>query len=147
MDDRPWGRITLDHLGIATEDLDEAMRFWSLMGLWPSGEDETVRDQGVTTRFLPLDDQGPRPPTQIELLEPTGHDTPVGRFLERRGPGIQQVCFAVDDLASLLDHLHDSGIRLINRTPTTGAHGSMIAFVHPRSTGGILVELTQRDAQ
>ena len=86
MDERPWGRITLDHLGIATEDLDEAMRFWSLMGLWPSGEDETVTDQGVTTRFLPLDDQGARPPTQIELLEPTGHDTPVGRFIERRGP-------------------------------------------------------------
>lgn len=84
------------------------------------------------------------PVAKVELLEPTAEDTPVGKFLERRGPGIQQLCFSVGDLKGMLKHLEENGIRLINREPTVGAGGKLIAFVHPASTGGVLVELTQR---
>ena len=79
----------------------------------------------------------------MELLEPTGPDTPIGRFLEKRGPGVQQVCFRVGDLIGLLQHLKANGIRLIDEVPRTGAGGMQIAFVHPSSTGGVLVELAQ----
>ena len=83
------------------------------------------------------------PNAKIELLEPTGEDTPIGRFLQKRGPGVQQVCFSVGDLEGLLTHLTKNGIRLIDEVPRLGAGGKMIAFVHPSSTGGVLVELTQ----
>jgi methylmalonyl-CoA/ethylmalonyl-CoA epimerase len=79
----------------------------------------------------------------VELLEPTGPDTPVGRFLAKRGQGIQQLCFRVGDLHGLLAYLKENGVRLINEEPTKGAGGKLIAFVHPSSTGGVLVELTQ----
>ena len=82
---------------------------------------------------------------KIELLEATGKDTPIGRFLEKRGPGVQQVCLSVGDLEGLLAHLLDNGVRLIDEQPRMGAGGKLIAFVHPSSTGGVLVELTQLD--
>ena len=85
------------------------------------------------------------PVAKVELLEPTGVDTPVGKFLQRRGAGIQQLCFSVGDLQGMLKHLSENGIRLINEEPTLGAGGKLIAFVHPASTGGVLVELTQRN--
>ena len=79
---------------------------------------------------------------------PTGQDTPIGKFLSKRGPGVQQVCFSVGDLKGLLNHLSENGIRLIDKEPRKGAGGKMIAFVHPASTGGVLVELSQiQDAQ
>jgi len=140
-----FGPIYIDHIGIATDNLEAGSHFWRLIGLAQAHEDETVEDQGVTTRFFatsPRDD-GTKP-SMIELLEPTHEDTPVGRFLSKRGKGIQQLCFSVGDLQGLLDHLDANGIRLINREPTMGAGGKLIAFVHPASTGGVLVELTQR---
>ena len=81
--------------------------------------------------------------TRIELLEPIDEDTPIGRFLNKKGAGIQQIAFRVDDLNSLLSRLKAEGVRLINETPTEGSHGSKIAFVHPSSTGGVLVELLE----
>lgn len=136
-------RITIDHIGIAANDLDAGSRFWNLLGLSALGDDEVVDDQGVITRFFPLavisDDS-----TNIEILEATGPDTPIGRFLDKRGPGIQQLCLAVDDLTAMIEHLISNGIRMIDETPRKGAHNSTIAFVHPKSTGGILVELKQR---
>ena len=136
-------RITIDHIGIAAKSLDEGSKFWKLLGLEDRGDDELVEDQGVVTRFFPLDTQG-NETTNIEILEATGPDTPIGRFLSKRGPGIQQLCFAVDDLESMIAHLMANEIVMIDETPRIGAHNSTIAFVHPRSTGGILVELKQR---
>lgn len=136
-------RITIDHVGIAAITLDQGSRFWELLGLVSSGDDEVVEDQGVITRFFPLasinDDT-----TNIEILEATGENTPIGRFLAKRGPGIQQLCLAVDDLESMIEHLLENQIKMIDSTPRKGAHDSLIAFVHPKSTGGILVELKQR---
>ena len=136
-------RITIDHVGIAALTLDQGSRFWELLGLVSSGDDEVVEDQGVITRFFPLasinDDT-----TNIEILEATEENTPLGRFLAKRGPGIQQLCLAVDDLESMIEHLLENQIMMIDSTPRKGAHDSLIAFVHPKSTGGILVELKQR---
>lgn len=135
--------ITIDHIGIAANNLDEGSRFWRLIGLVAQGEDELVEEQGVVTRFFPLDSQKDDT-TNIEILEATGPDTPIGRFLEKRGPGIQQLCLAVDDLETMITHLMSNGIIMIDTTPRKGAHDSIIAFIHPKSTGGILVELKQR---
>ena len=135
--------ITIDHIGIASTSLDEGSRFWRLIGLTPKGEDDHVEDQGVVTRFFPLG-QFEHSDTNIEILEPTGPDTPIGKFLEKRGPGIQQLCLAVDDLGAMIAHLIANGINMIDETPRRGAHDSLIAFVHPKSTGGILIELKQR---
>ena len=135
--------ITIDHIGIAANNLDEGSRFWRLIGLVAQGEDELVEEQGVVTRFFPLDSQKDDT-TNIEILEATGPDTPIGRFLEKRGPGIQQLCLAVDDLEAMITHLMSNGIAMIDTTPRKGAHDSIIAFIHPKSTGGILIELKQR---
>ena len=136
-------RITIDHIGIAANTLDEGSRFWKLIGLIAEGEDDRVEDQGVTTRFFPLNEIG-HSKTNIEILEPTGPSTPIGKFLEKRGPGIQQLCLAVDDIEDMIAHLVNNGVRMIDSVPRKGAHNSIIAFVHPKSTGGILIELKQR---
>ena len=132
--------IRVDHIGIAVSDLDSGSSFWRLIGL-EQGDDEINVEQGVNIRFFGSE-QGTTA-TRIELLSPTSTETPIGRFLEKSGPGVQQIAFRVDNLQELLDKLKSEGIRLINETPTTGAHGSQIAFVHPSSTGGVLVELLE----
>jgi len=136
-------RVTIDHIGIAANTLDEGSRFWKLIGLTADGEDDRVDDQGVTTRFFPLNEIE-HSKTNIEILEPTGPSTPIGKFLEKRGPGIQQLCLAVDDIEEMIAHLVNNGVRMIDSVPRKGAHNSIIAFVHPKSTGGILIELKQR---
>lgn len=135
-------KIYLDHIGIACENLDDSSSFWSLLGLI-QGDDELVEDQGVTTRFFSTSEKDPSTP-KIELLEPTGEDTPIGKFLSKRGPGVQQVCFRVEDIESVISLLLENGIQMIDTVPRRGAHGAMIAFVHPKSTGGVLVELAQK---
>ena len=136
-------RIEIDHIGIATNSLDEGSKFWKLLGLQSQGDDEFVEDQGVITRFFPLSKSITSGPN-IELLEPSGPDTPIGKFLEKRGAGIQQLCLSVDDLEELISHLVQNGITMIDEVPRKGSHNSIIAFVHPKSTGGVLVELKQR---
>ena len=134
--------IRLDHIGIAVNELESGSVFWNILGLEMQG-DELNEEQGVNIRFF-----GTEPSSEgarIELLSPTSEDTPIGKFLQQRGPGIQQIAFRVDDLQGLLNRLNSQGVRLINETPTVGAHGSQIAFVHPSSTGGVLVELLQYD--
>ena len=133
-------RIRLDHIGIDVDDLDTGSKFWKILGL-TQGDDEANHEQGVKIRFFNTE-SGDKPP-RIELLAPTGEDTPIGRFLSKRGAGVQQIAFRVDDLDKLLGRLIDEGVRLINETPTDGAGGSRIAFVHPSSTGGVLVELLE----
>ena len=135
-------KIYLDHIGIACENLDEASKFWNLIGLL-QGDDELVEDQGVVTRFFSTSSNDPTTP-KIELLEPTGSDTPIGKFLSKRGPGVQQVCFRVENLEEMIALLIENGVAMIDTEPRNGAHGALIAFVHPKSTGGVLVELAQK---
>ena len=135
-------KIYLDHIGIACDDLDASSGFWKLLGLI-QGDDEVVEDQGVTTRFFSTSKDDPYSP-KIELLEPTNVDTPIGKFLQKRGPGVQQVCFRVEDLDEMISLLMENDIKMIDSKPRKGAHGAMIAFVHPKSTGGVLVELAQK---
>lgn len=134
-------KIYLDHIGIACENLEDSSGFWKLLGLI-QGEDELVEDQGVTTRFFSTSDNDPKVP-KIELLEPTSEDTPIGKFIAKRGPGVQQVCFRVEDIVECIRILIDNDIKMIDEIPRNGAHGAKIAFVHPKSTGGVLVELSQ----
>ena len=134
-------KIYLDHVGIACENLEDASHFWNLIGLIQGG-DEVVQDQGVITRFFSTSENDSRAP-KIELLEPTGEDTPIGKFLSKRGPGVQQVCFRVEDIDSLIAHLIENGVSMIDKVARNGAHGARIAFVHPKSTGGVLVELSE----
>ena len=135
-------KIYLDHIGIACDNLDEGSKFWNLIGL-TQGDDELVEDQGVVTRFFSTSSNDPATP-KIELLEPTGPDTPIGKFLSKRGPGVQQVCFRVENLEETIALLINNGVKMIDTEPRNGAHGALIAFVHPKSTGGVLVELAQK---
>ena len=134
--------IRLDHIGIAVNSLDEGEKFWRLLGLVPESEDEEVADQGVKTRFIPIAYQAQKP-AMIELLEPTGPNTPIGKFISKKGVGVQQICFQVSDINQLIKKLLNSGITMIDEVPRLGSKNCLIAFVHPKSTGGVLVELSQ----
>jgi methylmalonyl-CoA epimerase len=128
----------IDHIGIAVQNIDEALKFWeSSLGIKCTGV-ETVEDQKVKTAFLPIKE------SEIELLEATSPDSPIAKFIEKRGEGIHHVAIRVDDLKSALSELKEKGVRLIDEVPRPGAGGAMIAFVHPKSTGGILLELSER---
>lgn len=128
----------ISHLGIAVNSLDEALAFWrDGLGL-ELKEIEVVEDQGVRVAMLPIGE------SRIELLEATGAATPVGKFLAKRGPGIHHLCVEVNDLSAKLAELKARDIRLIDEEPRIGAGGMLVAFVHPASTGGVLLELTQR---
>ena len=135
-------KIYLDHIGIACDNLEDASPFWRLIGL-QQGNDETVIEQGVTTRFFATSDGDTKKP-MVELLEPTGADTPIGKFLTKKGPGVQQICFRVEDIDEMISMLTSNGIIMIDSEPRIGAHGAKIAFVHPKSTGGVLVELAEK---
>jgi len=131
----------VDHLGIAVRTIDESLRFWELaLGLEVKGR-ESVPTEGVDVAFLPAGS------TRIELLEPRSPDSPVGRFLDKRGPGIHHVTFEVDDVTAALERLAGLGLGLLDRTPRPGAGGSKVAFLHPRTTGGVLVELVERSGR
>ena len=135
-------KIFLDHVGIACHDLDDSSVFWKTIGLI-QGEDELVEEQGVVTRFFSTTENDPKTP-KVELLQPTGEDTPIGKFLSKKGPGVQQVCFRVEDIRELIAILINNGVTMIDEEPRNGADGALIAFVHPKSTGGVLVELAQK---
>lgn len=134
--------IEIDHIGIAVNNLDERTPFWIALGLI-LGEDEELPNDGVIARFLSTQSKSGESP-RIELLQPTGIDTPIGRFIEKRGEGIQQIAFRVDNIQSTIDTLQNNGVEMIDEIPRAGAHGTLIAFVHPKSTGGVLVEIVQR---
>ena len=134
--------IEIDHIGIAVNNLDERTPFWIALGLI-LGEDEELPNDGVIARFLSTQSKSGESP-RIELLQPTGIDTPIGRFIEKRGEGIQQIAFRVDNIQSTIETLQNNGVEMIDEIPRAGAHGTLIAFVHPKSTGGVLVEIVQR---
>ena len=130
--------IAIQHLGVAVESIDDALAFWrDALGLELKGV-EVVEDQGVRVAMLPIGE------SRIELLEATGDETPVGKFLAKRGPGIHHLCVEVNDINAKLDELRAHGARLIDERPRIGAGGALVAFVHPSSTGGVLIELTQK---
>ena len=133
-------RPSIDHVGIATRSVEASTAFWEALGL-ESSIDEVNNEQGVRIRMLSGVGNSPR----VELLEPLGPDTPVGRFISKRGEGMQQLAFSVNDINDTISRLIENGFRMINTEPTEGIDGSLIAFVHPSSTGGVLVELVQRN--
>jgi methylmalonyl-CoA/ethylmalonyl-CoA epimerase len=129
--------MKINHLGIATNGIDEALAFWQdALGL-ENVHTEVVEEQKVRVAMLPLGE------SRIELLEPTSDDSPISKFLEKRGPGIHHIAVEVDDIITALQKLKDKGMRLIDKTPRVGAENCLVAFVHPSSTGGVLLELVQ----
>lgn len=132
------GDGSINHIGIATRSLDEAEAVWSVFGFVPS-RDDLILEQGVRIRYL-VGSGG----TKIELLEPLNEDSPVGRFITNNGEGVQQVAVDVDDIELSINHLKSLGFRLINDRPLVGSEGHRIAFVHPSTCGGVLIELVER---
>jgi methylmalonyl-CoA/ethylmalonyl-CoA epimerase len=130
--------LGIDQVSVAVRSLDDASRIYErILGLKAS-HDETVADQGVTTRFFPVAHGA-----VVEALLPTGPDTPVGKFLDKRGPGVHHIAFRVDDLEAELARLKGLGVHLIDERPRLGAEGKRIAFIHPKETGGVLIELCE----
>jgi methylmalonyl-CoA/ethylmalonyl-CoA epimerase len=130
--------LKIDHLGLAVNSIDSGKRFWTdILGL-PLEGTETVVEQKVTTAFLPVGE------SEVELLESTAPDGPIAKYLEKKGQGIQHVAFRVADIDAALAELKEKGVRLIDETPRIGAGGAKIAFLHPKETGGVLVELCER---
>ena len=123
----------ISHIGIAVKDLDEGIAFYQKLGLVLEGTEE-VPSQMVKVAFFPVGD------TRIELLAPTSEESPIAKFIEKKGDGIQHIAFAVEDLPQALKDTEEDGIRLIDKEPRPGAHGADIAFLHPKSTGGVLIE-------
>ena len=126
----------LDHIGIAVRSIDDA-RVYRVLGLDVSHV-ETVESQGVKTAFLSVGD------SNLELLEPMTADSPVGKFIDKRGEGIHHICFRVDDIESHLARLKAEGFRVINEAPVPGAHGCRVAFLHPAAGNGVLIELSEK---
>ena len=130
-----FGRI--DHVGVAVEDLDAAIELYRDRFEMPLAHRETVESQGVEAALLDVGDG------HIELLRPLGEDTPVGKFLARRGEGMHHVAYAVDDIDAVLEQLKERGIEMIDQEARVGIRGSRVAFCHPRSTGNVLTELVE----
>jgi methylmalonyl-CoA/ethylmalonyl-CoA epimerase len=130
-----FGRI--DHIGVAVDDLEEAVALYSERLGMPVQHRETVEEQGVEAVLLGVGE------SHVELLTPLGPDTAIGRFLERSGPGLHHVAYGTDDIESALEQARAAGLALIDERPRTGIRGSRVAFVHPKSTGGVLTELVQ----
>jgi len=127
----------IDHVGVAVEDLDAAIALYEGAFGMPLVHRETVDEQGVEAVLLDVGDG------HVELLSPLGPETPVGKFLDRKGAGLHHVAYAVTDIEATLTKLAESGIELIDSEPRTGIRGSRVAFLHPRSTGGVLTEIVE----
>ncbi|MFL6374796.1 MAG: methylmalonyl-CoA epimerase [Pyrinomonadaceae bacterium] len=129
--------MKINHLGIATRGIDEALAFWqNALGL-ENVHTELVEDQKVRVAILPLGE------SRIELLEPTSEDSPISKFLAKRGGGIHHIAVEVEDIEASLRDLKAKGMRLIDETPRIGAENCLVAFVHPSASGGVLLELVQ----
>lgn len=130
--------LKLDHIGIAVKNLDETLKFYTdVLGLELQGT-EVVEDQKVRVAFLPVGD------TEIELLESTSPDGPIAKFIEKNGEGMQHMAFKVDNIEEAIAYMLEKGMRMIDETPRYGAGGAKIAFVHPKSSNRVLVELSER---
>lgn len=130
-------RVKLDHIAIAVTNLEESLAFYRDQFGLECVEVEVVEEQGVVVAKLNLGN------THLELLEPMKPDTPVGKFLQKKGPGLHHICVAVNSIKDELANLKNQGAKLIDEEPKIGAGGAQVAFVHPKSTGGVLLELSQ----
>lgn len=127
----------IDHVGVAVQDVDSALALYRDALRMSLVHRETVESQGVDAALLDIGGG------HVELLAPLGPETPVGRFLSQRGPGLHHVAYRVDDVSAALDALAAAGLRLIDESPRVGIRGSLVAFLHPASTGGVLTEIVQ----
>jgi methylmalonyl-CoA/ethylmalonyl-CoA epimerase len=128
----------VDHIGIAVSNLEESIKFYvEVLGLKLHGT-ETVEEQKVKVAFLPVGD------TEVELLEATSPDSPIAKFIEAKGQGVQHIAFKVDNIEAALEEMRAKGVRLIDEKPRYGAGGAKIAFLHPKSTNGVLIELCEK---
>ena len=133
--------LHVDHIGVAVHGIETGRRFWEeILGL-PFEGMETVSEQKVTTAFFPVGE------SEVELLEAVEPDSPVGRYLAKKGEGVHHIAFRVADIDEALSELKAKGIRLIDETPRMGAGGARIAFIHPKETQGVLVELCERGSR
>lgn len=126
----------INHIGIAVRSLDERLAVYRALGLEVGGEEE-VASQKVRVVFLPVEG------TRIELLEPTAPDSPIATFIEKKGEGLHHLCFEVDDIRATMAEMKAKGFQLLADEPRPGAHGTQVCFLHPKSTGGVLIELCQ----
>jgi len=129
----------IDHVGIAVPDLDDAIALYGRAFGAVSVHEEVNEEQGVREAMLAVGDSG----SFIQLLAPLRPDSPIGKFLDRSGPGIQQVAYGVDDIEAAAAHIRAAGLRLLYDSPKTGTAGSKVNFVHPKDAGGVLIELVQ----
>ena len=127
----------LDHIGIAVKSIDTAAKIYAALGL-TIDHVETVASQGVKTAFLSVGD------SNLELLESTGPDSTIAKFIEKRGEGVHHICLRVDDIDADIERLKAQGFRLINEHPVPGAHGCRVAFLHPAAGNGVLIELSEK---
>jgi methylmalonyl-CoA/ethylmalonyl-CoA epimerase len=130
-----FGRI--DHIGVATDDLDGALDLYERTFSMPLVHRETVESQGVEAALLDVGDG------HVELLRPLGPETPVGKYLDKRGPGLHHVAYAVDDIDATLGKLKEAGVEMIDQEARQGIRNSRVAFLHPRATGGVLTEIVE----
>ncbi|RLF57304.1 MAG: methylmalonyl-CoA epimerase [Thermoplasmata archaeon] len=129
----------IDHIGVAVKSIDQAGKFYTeILGLKIEGI-ENVADQKVNVAFIPITD------SEVELVESTHPDGPVAKFIEAKGEGIQHIAFRVENIEEALEELKAKGVRLIDQTPRKGAGGARIAFIHPKETNGVLVEICERE--
>jgi len=129
----------IDHIGVAVRSIEERASFYRALGLAVEDE-ETVAEQKVRVAFVPVEG------TRVELLEPTAEDSPIARFIDKRGEGLHHLCFRVEDVRKSMADLAAAGFRLLSEEPQEGAHGALVCFVHPASAGGVLIELSQPGA-
>ena len=134
--------IFLDHVAIAVSNLEQAVKVYEDLGLKFSPEREKVEDQKVTTAFAPIDTRA-----HLELLEPIGSDGPVAKFIAAKGEGIHHLCYRVSDVFKTSKELQGKGYRMIYSEPVSGANDCMVNFIHPKSTGGVLIEISQKKAK
>ena len=143
----PFRVLGINHLGIVPKDFAQASDFFQdLLGLGFQGDEDVIDQQTKTRMFRSTSDEAQKemPPfSRLELLAPMGDEGPIHKYLETKGGGIHHLALDVDDVAAALDYLNSKGVQLIDKTPRTGAHQTLVGFIHPRATGGILVELVQ----
>jgi len=132
-------KTVLDHIGIAVESIDSGLSIYRTLGVEVEGFEE-VEDQKVRVAFLPVGD------ARVELLEPMDDTSPIARHLERRGAGLHHICLRVPDIRAAMAQLSEKGFRLLSEEPLRGAHNCLVCFVHPKSAGGVLIELSQKVA-
>lgn len=129
----------LDHVAVAVKDLELSVKTWEALGLSFAEEREVVEEQKVKTAFAPIDQNG-----HIELLEPTSEESAIAKYIDKKGPGIHHICFRVESIDKKEKELRDKGFILLYDSPKTGAGNCLVNFIHPKSTGGVLVEISEK---